>query len=313
MRPLGLLATILALSLAAAGCASPRPDSEPPSSTTPIPTTIASTTTAPDCSGAGVGRRTVEQYLEAPGPDPDLSTLEVIRPDLPDGCGPTPVAVWVHGGGWAIGDRRNQLDDKVDLFTSMGWTLVSVNYRLTPEVQYPVHNDDVAAAVGWVMDHADELGVDPGRVTVMGHSAGAGIAAAVAVDPQHLASVGHEPSELRCAVLVDTEGYDVERMAGEGVEIYLEAFGDDPAVWRAASPIHQVDPSTHSPRSLVITRGTPRRIDAATAFVDALVGAEVEAQLLEASPLTHAQVNEVIGVPGDRVVTPTLVEFLSDC
>lgn len=302
MRPLGLLATIMVLSLGASACSGPQPDPDPPT-----------TTTAPDCAGAGAGTRTVEQYREVPGPDPDLTTLEVIRPALPDDCAPTPVMVWVHGGGWAIGDRRNQLDAKVDLFTSMGWTLVSVNYRLTPDVQYPVHNDDVAAAIGWVMDHADELGVDPARVTVMGHSAGAGIAAAVAVDPQHLELVGRAPSELRCAVLVDTEGYDVERMAGDGVEIYLDAFGDDPAVWRAASPLHQIDPSTETPRSLVITRGTPRRIDAAADFVDALVDAEVEAQLLDASPLTHAQVNEVIGAPGDRVVTPTLVEFLSDC
>ena len=178
--------------------------------------------------------------------------------------------VWVHGGGWRTGDRRNQLDDKVDLFTSMGWALVSVNYRLSPAVQYPVHDDDVAAAIGWVLDHADELGVDPQRLSVMGHSAGAGIAAAVATDPVHLAAVGHSPGDLRCAVLLDTEGYDVEAMGERGVEIYLDAFGDDPEVWRAASPIRHVVAGAGIPRSLVVTRGVDGRRDSAAAFVDAL-------------------------------------------
>jgi arylformamidase len=279
------------------------------------PTTAARTTAAPTaaCAGNGVAERRTSQYLSSTGADADLTTLEVITPQVAPACGPTPVMVWVHGGGWRAGDRRRQLEDKIELFASMGWTLVSVNYRLSPQVRYPVHNDDVAAAVDWVLGRSDELGIDPSRLSVMGHSAGAGIAAGVASDPAHLTGVGRSPADVRCVVYLDTEGYDVEAAAGRGVPIYLEAFGDDPDVWRAASPVRNVTEGGGTPRSLVVTRGGEARRTTAAAFVDALESAGADATLLDARPLDHAQVNAAVGTPGDQVVTPTLVEFLGDC
>lgn len=288
--------------------------------TTAAPTTAAlppSTVAAPTCTGTGVAERRVESYLQVPDAPSDLTTLEVIRPELAPGCGPTPVMVWVHGGGWSVGDRRQGLTDKIELFTSMGWTFVSVNYRLSPAVQYPVHNDDVAAAIDWVADHADELGVDPSRLSVMGHSAGAGILAGVVADRDHLAGVGRTPGELRCAVLLDTEGYDVVAQAASGNRLYLQAFGDDPAVWAAASPIEQLASSGAVPGALpdtlVVTRGAPPRRATADAFVTALSASGAQAELLDARPLSHAQVNDAVGAPGDTVVTPRLVAFLAGC
>lgn len=312
-------------------CSSERsPDAARSAASTTAPPTTAPPTTAPpttappadgapstaveaNCSTAGEPQRSVVQYRDEPGSDPDLTTLEVIRPSLPEECGPVPVMVWVHGGGWRTGDRRNGLDDKIELFTSQGWALVSVNYRLSPAVRYPVHNDDVAAAVGWVFDGAAGIGLDPDRVSIMGHSAGAGIVAGVTVDPRHLDLVGHHPSQLRCAVLLDTEGYDVAAKAATGNRLYLDAFGDDPATWRQASPILQIDPATEGPRSMVVTRGGQRRTAGSAAFVDALREAGVEARLLDVSPLSHAEVNQAVGADGDDTVTPALVEFLADC
>jgi acetyl esterase/lipase len=302
-----------------AGCATAdRSAGTAPTSTAPTssaPTSSAPTTAAPAaaCAGNGVAERRTSQYLSATGADADLTTLEVITPRVAEGCGPAPVMIWVHGGGWRTGDRRNQLERKVDLFTSMGWTLVSVNYRLSPQVTYPVHNDDVAAAVDWVLDRSEELGIDPGRLSVMGHSAGAGIAAGVASDPAHLTGVGRSPADVRCVVYLDTEGYDVEAAAGRGVPIYLDAFGEDPEVWRAASPVRNVAEGGGTPRSLVVTRGGEARRATAALFVDALESAGADATLLDARPLDHAQVNAAVGAPDDQVVTPTLVEFLADC
>ena len=311
-----------------AGCATDDRSAGDPESTAPTstaPTTTAPTSTGPTsgapstaaptttCTGTGVAERRTSEYLSDTGADADLTTLEVITPRVAEGCGPTPVMIWVHGGGWRTGDRRHQLERKVDLFTSIGWTLVSVNYRLSPQVTYPVHNDDVAAAVDWVLDRSDELGVDPDRLSVMGHSAGAGIAAGVASDPTHLAGVARSPDDVRCVVYLDTEGYDVEAAAGRGVPIYLDAFGEDPEVWRAASPVRNVAEGGGTPRSLVVTRGGDARRSTAAAFVDALDAAGADASLLDARPLDHAQVNAAVGAPGDQVVTPTVVEFLSDC
>lgn len=309
----------LVAGLVVVGCSSPDRSSSPSttgaSTTSESPTTLPPSTapTGPDCVGTGVAERRSVQYLADTGAAADLTTLEVIGADRPAGCGPAPVMVWVHGGGWQTGDRRHQLEDKAEWFTSRGWTLVSVNYRLSPEVQYPVHNDDVAAAVGWVLDHAGELGVDPSRLSVMGHSAGAGIAAAVATDPVHLGTVGRAPGDVRCAVFLDTEGYDVEQQAGRGIELYLDAFGEDPDVWRAASPIRHVTAGAGIPRSLVVTRGTARRQETAAEFTSALESAGVEARLLDARPLTHAEVNDAVGDPDDQLVTPALAEFLLDC
>lgn len=299
VRPVALVCLVVA---AVVGCSATR--SADDTATTPPP---------PDCPAADAPQRSVVQYRDVPGSDPHLMTLEIIRPSLPEECDPVPVMVWVHGGGWRTGDRRNGLDDKIELFTSQGWALVSVNYRLSPEVRYPVHNDDVAAAVGWVFDGAAGLGLDPDRVSIMGHSAGAGIVAGVTVDPRHLDLVGHDPSELRCAVLLDTEGYDVEAKAASGNRLYLDAFGDDPATWRQASPILQIDPATDGPRSMVVTRGGQRRTAGSAAFVDALSVAGVDARLLDVSPLSHAEVNAAVGASGDSIVTPALVEFLADC
>ena len=266
-----------------------------------------------DCTPSGVELTPDVRYRQHTGSDPDLTSLDVHRPVLAEGCPPTPVLVWVHGGGWQVGDRRRQVADKVDLLTSDGWTVVSTNYRLSPEVRYPTHNDDVAAAVGWVLDHSGELGLDPQRLTVMGHSAGAGIVAAVATDPRHLALVDRAPRDLACAVMLDNEAYDVEAAASEGRAVYLEAFGDDPAVWAEASPMNHLDAATSTARSLVVTRGSNARQGTAERFVEGLRQVGVEAELLDVSPLDHATVNRAVGQDGDRRVTPGIVDFLDGC
>jgi acetyl esterase/lipase len=201
----------------------------------------------------------------------------------------------------------------VALFSSLGWTLVSVNYRLSPQVQYPVHNDDVAAALDWVWRHADELGLDPERVSVMGHSAGAGILAGVVADQDHLGAFGRSPGALACAVLLDTEGYDVVAQGEAGNPVYLTAFGTDPAIWAEASPLLQIEPGEPLPDTLVVTRGTAARRDTAATFTAALVDAGAHAELLDARPLDHAGVNDAVGAAGDTIVTPRLVEFLRRC
>lgn len=221
--------------------------------------------------------------------------------------------VWVHGGGWSTGDRRQQLDDKVRWFTEQGWALVSVNYRLSPAVRYPAHNDDVAAAVDWVLDRADSSGLDPDRLSIMGHSAGAGIVAGVLADEDHLGAFGRSTSVLTCAVLLDTEGYDVVAQASEGNRIYRAAFGDDPRIWAEASPVRSLRSGAPLPDTLVVTRGARPRQRTAAEFVEALRAAGGRAELLDANPLNHAQVNRAVGDPEDRVVTPAIRELLDRC
>ncbi|RZT88335.1 acetyl esterase [Pseudonocardia sediminis] len=114
-------------------------------------------------------RRTV------PGPAGDVE-VRVLRPS-PGGAEALPILVYVHGGGWVLGDLD---DDGIvpELVRRAGCLAVSVGYRRAPEAPFPASHDDVVAALRWVLAHGDELGGDPGRVAVGGDSAGATMATA---------------------------------------------------------------------------------------------------------------------------------------
>ncbi len=255
------------------------------------------------------------QYATVPGVDRLLLALDVYP--APRGC-PAPVVVWVHGGGWQRGDKRNQMDDKVRLWNGAGYTVVSVNYRLTDPgaptpVRFPTHDEDVAAAVAWVHEHIAGYGGDPERISLLGHSAGAQIVASIATDPRYLADHGLGLDAVRCAGALDTEGYDVAAMAETGNPIYRAAFGDDPVAWKDASPIEHVSEGTDLPRFLVAERGSLRRRRAAEAFVSRLREAGGAVTVLDAGSLTHSEVNSTIGRKGDSVMTPSLETFLTEC
>lgn len=126
----------------------------------------------------------------SPGPDVAgvVSEDRVIGRDLPvrvyrrpGQAADSPAAVYLHGGGWVLGGL-DQNDGWCRWFVqSSGMAMVSVDYRLAPEHPFPVPLDDCYEATRWVIEHAGELGCDPARVAVLGSSAGANLAAAVAI------------------------------------------------------------------------------------------------------------------------------------
>jgi len=286
VRGCRVAAAAATLLLAAAACSSP-PDAPP------------------SCAAADA---VLDVAYDPGGGHDGLTTLDI----YPLTCDATSVLVWVHGGGWQVGDKANRLDDKRRLAVEQGWTLVSVNYRLVPEVRYPVPNEDTANAVAWVVDHAVRYGADPSRVAVMGHSAGAGIVAAITTDERYLAASGHALSDVDCAVALDTEGYDVAAR-GEESAVYEAMFGSDPSQWADQSPITHVSAGKGIPDYLIVTRGTTARVETAQRFARALQDASVPTTVIVARGLSHEDVNEAVGQPGDTVVTPPLVAFLSSC
>lgn len=318
MKLLQRTATVTAVALAAC-------DGDP--SVRPAPD--AGFADAPPVDGAPVSCATTDvrraldvRYAAAPGVAASAQSLDAYQPVRPAACGPTPIMVWVHGGGWQGGDKANQLTVKVPWATGLGFLFVSVNYRLSPtpppslarlvpgRVTYPTHNDDVSAAIAFVRAHAAEYNADPSRVVIMGHSAGAGIVSQVGTNPR-FAPVAGEP---RCVVALDTEAYDVAQSAAEaGVQglLYQNAFGSDPAVWREASAL------THAraglPPFFVVTRGAPERVAMSRRFVSALDAAGVRTRLVLAAGLDHEGVNDAIGTAADGVITPALESFLAGC
>jgi acetyl esterase/lipase len=107
--------------------------------------------------------------------------------------GPSPVLVFFYGGGWSSGHRQDYRF-AAEAFATRGFVVAVPDYRLVPEVRFPAFVQDGAAAVRWVRDRVDVYGGDPSRLAFAGHSAGAYIAAMLALDPRWLEAAGL-PSE----------------------------------------------------------------------------------------------------------------------
>lgn len=155
------------------------------------------------CSGAGILNTLTPDsgYSEEPGiayGDDPRQKLDVYRPKVPGGAagGVPPLVVFFYGGSWSMGNRA-EYRFVGQALASAGAVVVIADYRLSPQVRYPVFLQDCAQAMAWAFAHAESLGSSKNQVTVMGHSAGAYNAAMMALDPRWLGAVGHSPSELK--------------------------------------------------------------------------------------------------------------------
>lgn len=114
----------------------------------------------------------------------------------PSSPGTAPVAIFFYGGSWDSG-RRQDYGWAARAIAAQGFLTLVPDYRLFPEVQFPSFLDDGARAVRWAVDHAAALGGDPGRIVLIGHSAGAYNAAMLALDTRYLAAAGVKPGVVK--------------------------------------------------------------------------------------------------------------------
>ena len=105
----------------------------------------------------------------------------LVRRDDPPTTGP--VLVYIHGGAWVIGDKREQGIPMMHELAERGWVCVAVNYRLSPKATWPDHIVDCKRALAWVRDHVADYGGDPSFLAVSGGSAGGHLCALVALTP----------------------------------------------------------------------------------------------------------------------------------
>ncbi|MCX5175609.1 alpha/beta hydrolase [Streptomyces virginiae] len=146
----------------------PRTDLTDPVTTREILAELASSRPAPDTSGLQIEDRTVPA-------DPGVP-VRIYRPDQAQGA-----VIWLRGGGFVFGDLETEHPWASRIAAGSGAVVISVDYRRSPEHPFPAALDDAYAVLTWAHEHAAELGVDPSRIAVGGHSAGAGISAAVAL------------------------------------------------------------------------------------------------------------------------------------
>lgn len=130
------------------------------------------------------------------GPDP-RQRLDLYTPE--GTAGPLPILVFIYGGSWRNGAKRDYNFMGAAL-AAQGFLTAIPDYRLVPQVRFPSFLQDCAAAVRWVQDNAVQYGGDSSRIVLVGHSAGAYDAIMLALDPQYLAEAGVEASRVRGAI-----------------------------------------------------------------------------------------------------------------
>jgi acetyl esterase/lipase len=154
---------------------------------------------------------------QVPGPEgaPDISLL-ICRPA--GTAVPGPGIYHIHGGGMIIGDNRLGLPQMLEWAEELQAAVVSVEYRLAPETPHPGPVEDCYAGLVWTAAHADELGIDPGRLLVAGGSAGGGLTAAVALLARDRGGPALIGQMLMCPMLDDrNDTPSAWQMAGLGI------------------------------------------------------------------------------------------------
>jgi acetyl esterase/lipase len=165
-----------------------------------------------------------------------------------------PVLVYIHGGAWIMGDKRQQGIPMMHELARRGWVCVAINYRLSPRATWPMHIVDCKRAVGWVREHIAEYGGDPGFIAVSGGSAGGHLSSLLALTPNEpLWQPGFE--EVDTSVDACLPFYGVYDMTGDtalsgaygpGLATLLErrvmktTMADNPTLFEQASPDQRV-------------------------------------------------------------------------
>lgn len=235
--------------------------------------------------------------------------LDLYRPHGAS-LGPLPLILYVHGGGWRRGDKAlpRLLGHKPAHWSSRGWAFAAMNYRLWPEADVLAQCEDLAQAIAFLQRRAQPLALDPSRLMLVGHSAGAQLAALLVASPARVAAAGVVP--WRGTVVVDTAALDmVEVMQRPHYRFYDPVFGPDPAYWAAVSATRVLDGPPATPVLLLhgAARDDARR--AAQGFAERARACGGSAAVLPL-PLGHGDLNDSLGMPGP--CTQAIEAFAAD-
>lgn len=238
----------------------------------------------------------------------------------------SPVIIYVHGGGWAIGDKTNKLSDKIEMCRDSGYILVSINYRLSPfpyeidnpdRIKFPVHPEDVADAIKYIYDNIGDYGGDRTNMLIMGHSAGAHIVSLICTDNSYLNKVGLNAKIFKGIISLDSAAFDVEKAinivstGSSYYKMYINAFGNDVKTWNIASPAYHISKDICD-NWLVVYRGTEQRILIQKIFIEKVKSKGINIEGIYADGYSHSGVNDAVGNKEDFNLNPFIQKFITE-
>jgi arylformamidase len=234
-----------------------------------------------------------------------------------------PVVFWIHGGGWQAGDKTS-VQLKPQAFVDRGFVFVSTNYRLLPDFDMGTIVRDIAKSVHWVHDHIGKHGGDPQRLFIMGHSAGAQLAALICIDDRYLKAEGLSLKMIKGCVPVDGDTYDVpaiietaetrRRVHGQPPAKFghREKFGNDPEKHRDFSAVTHVAKGKDIPPFLILhVADHPDTTAQAQRLGSVLKEAGIPVTLYGGRETTHNKINADLGLPDDPG-SKSLFQFVGD-
>jgi acetyl esterase/lipase len=261
-----------------------------------------------------------EAGTRTPGPGRTLAygpdSLQALDLWVPEGAKAAPLVLFVHGGGWQRGSKNNATGRAMPAhMLAQGYAFAAIDYRLVPRNTVEDQAGDVAAALAHILKRAGELGIDPTRVVLTGHSAGAHLVALVGTDERYLKAAGLSFADIDGVMPNDGAAYDVAaQLKGAGPmmqETYRQAFGTDPARQTALSPTLQAA-SPNAPAFLLLHVQRPDAVAQAKALAEALRkgGSQAEVAGFPGEGLKgHMVINRKLGQP-DYPATPVMDAWL---
>lgn len=272
--------------------------------------------------GVDVARGRLRQLKAPPELLPDLRIEHRTANDVPvriywpqSTNDPLPIVVFYHGGGFALGDLDTH--DPVARAHAVGADaiVVSVDYRLAPEHPFPAGLNDCWSALGWVAEHATELGGDPDRIAVAGDSAGGNLAAVVA---QRARDEGGPTLAFQLlwypTITADlslpsfTENADAPILDRDVIDAFMSWYvpgvdiGDPKALPATLAPCNAADFTGLAPAYIGSAEHDPLRDDAAV-YAKLLNDAGVPAELSNEGTLVHGYVSFALIVPAAAEAT----------
>ncbi|MDQ2866252.1 MAG: alpha/beta hydrolase [Candidatus Eremiobacteraeota bacterium] len=238
----------------------------------------------------------------------DAHRLDLYLPAQRQGA---PLLIFVHGGAFMYGDRRDYSTVGEEL-AHQGIATAVVSYRLFPETDAEGSTQDVAAATAWMIQHAADYGIDSRNTFIAGHSSGAQIAALIGTNPQYLARFGLQLTSLR-GVFAVSGAYDVRDLSDEPdtwQKVDGHIYGDTPAARSRFSPSLHIDAATPP---IVVSCGTsddPGSCDRAIYFMRALKAAGRSANAIREIGADHMGMLRALIDPKDPL-NASLLDFIA--